>query len=216
MKFIPNGDYSVLHDYPPGAFGSWTEIVAVPSLDKGIPLRVLFYDGMSGLDIVGRFDGEGIFQQEWSSHGFRLGWTHIISTWAGDLLFYDQASGESFWGSLQQDGTFFTRGTIPGIAAGWEQIVPSGVCGLLFYRSIDGNAAITELHNGMTTLNTLRFKKNWRLIPSSSGTILFYDPDTGEGYTGGFKAGEFFPLRAYPVGSFQTRYTLFGPIGVVS
>ena len=198
---------NVLKPWSAGAFGTWTSIVNVP---VG---RVLFYDSGSGRGIVGYFDGGGNFVQEWATTQFSHSWSHVVTTWAGDLFFYNKDSGAGRCGAIATNGSFIDRGLINGLISGWEHIVATGNRGLWFYRASDGFGALAELQPPVFgTLPSQTFAPGWLPGACANGLVLLQNPTTGQGYTGGFNAGGFQALRAFPTHAFALGWQLVGPV----
>lgn len=175
---------------------------------------VMFYDAASGYGVVGHFDNAGVFHEDWHSSQFSPGWTHVVSTWQGDLLFYRKDTGASVSGALNSDGSFVSKAPIHGMTPKWDSIVPAGVRGLFFYRFVDGFGAFGELgSNGFRTIANQSYQSGWTVIPASNGSVLFYDDQTGEGIMGGFQNGRFLQLRAYVPDSFLLGWELVTSIG---
>jgi hypothetical protein len=216
VQFSADGSGELVRSWPAPGFGSWTHIVPVSSGDQTSPARLLFYDANLGSGMVGAFDAQGQIQGLWSGQGFAR-WTHVTSTWAGEIFFYDADSGNGAWGALQPDHVFVTRSAIDGLSKQWGQVAATGNRYLFFYKP-DGVAALAELQSGFDTLVSWgpgSFRGGWWVIPSSNGLVLFYDPHTGEAWTGGFGANTFVPLRHYDPGSFATGWWLACSIGRV-
>lgn len=121
-RFDEAGVFAEVNAWDPGAFGTWTHIVYV---NDGASEHVFFYKTGGGLGIVGRFNGDGDFIQEWWSGTFFSGWTHITAAHSGYLAFYQQSTGRYAFGVLSTGGAYTNLLSGTGITRSCPRVRPS-------------------------------------------------------------------------------------------
>jgi hypothetical protein len=218
------GKLSVVHSYPDAAggyFGSWSHL-AYARAAAGEE-KLLFYDRERHDGLVGRFDAAGRFVQQWpTAPGTETGfgpWTHITSLNDGGLFFYEATDGTAALGRVGGDGSFSTESTHDGLGAGWDEVVAAGNRNVFLYRS-DGAGALWSPADGFAQLKSWGpgpsvFPTGCQVVGAANGLVLFYEPMSGRGRTGGFSQEDFVALRDYPDGAFALGWTHIAPLGAL-
>ncbi len=111
---------------------SWRSILPdverQPAVDHG---RLLFLNQSSGACAVGRFLGNGDYE-EISEFQAGSGWTHLTRINDGMVLFFNAATGEALVGRVAADGSWQEAGRPSGFSS-WSIVVSDGEH-VLFYR----------------------------------------------------------------------------------
>lgn len=216
---VAGDSFQTTTEFDAGSFSTgWTHIERTGD-------NLLFYNQATGAAGFGSLEhGKFKTTETFPPRFFAPGWTHLTDT-LHFTLFYRADTGEGAIVRLSPPPIQTTKSfPADGFSRGWTHIVV-GASLILFFNRDNGSGAIAEPFDnrppgggGISVFNDIRtlkvfgagsFREQWSQIVEldTSGTLLFYNKDTGAGEVSILKRDGISTVNAFPPGDFKKGWT---------